>query len=91
MVAGASLFVQGGLWEGAQRRDRLQPRVLPAGLRVKGEENNHRQQKAQLPALLGLRRWLWAQRVGSVPSGCLEMMPGTHSVAFLVHTAPGII
>lgn len=54
MVAGAGLFVQDSLWEGALGRDRLQPRVLPAGSGVKGEVNNLRQQKTQLLGLLGL-------------------------------------
>lgn len=54
VTAGARLFVQGSLWEGALGRDRLQPRVLPTGLRVKGEVNNSRQQKTQLLALLDL-------------------------------------
>lgn len=54
VVAGAGLFVQDSLWEGALGRDRLQPRVLPSGSGVKGQVNYLRQQKAQLLALLGL-------------------------------------
>lgn len=54
MAAGAGLFVQGGLWEGALGQDRLQPRVLATGLRVNRQVNNPRQQKAQLLVRLGM-------------------------------------
>lgn len=87
MAAGARLFVQGGLWEGALGQDRLQPRVLPAGRRGKGEVNNPRQQKAQLLALLGLRTVALGTEGGAstcwVPGGGASCTIG---VAFLGHT-----
>lgn len=80
----------GRLWEGALGRDRLQPRVLPAGCRGKGEVNNPRQQKAQLLALLGSRTVALGTEGGA--STC--WVPGdgascTIGVAFLGHTALG--
>lgn len=80
----------GRLWEGALGRDRLQPRVLPAGCRAKGEVNNPRQQKAQLLALLGSRTVALGTEGGA--STC--WVPGdgascTIGVAFLGHTALG--
>jgi hypothetical protein len=47
VAARVGLFVQGGQWEGARGRNRLQPRLLSAGLWEEGEANNRGEQKAQ--------------------------------------------